>query len=189
MNQVTTDAIVTTESDGDDGERNQFLTFQLSGDVFGLEILNIKEILEYGAVTSVPMMPDYIHGVINLRGSVVPVINLANRLGRESNEVGRRTCIVIAEVNHEEEVMDIGVVIDAVNEVLKIPATEIEPPPSFGAKIRTDFIRGMGKVNENFVILLNVEKVLSIGELSVIGGLVDGIDGEEIQSQKEEVKE
>ena len=148
----------------------QYLTFQLNGEMFAIGILNIKEIIEHGNVTEVPMMPSFIRGVINLRGSVVPVIDLSARFGRNKTEVSRRTCIVIIEVaNDDETKQDIGVMVDSVSEVLEIPRNEIEPPPAFGTKIRVDFIYGMGKVMGKFVIILNANKVLSVDELSMLG--------------------
>ncbi|MDH5392429.1 MAG: chemotaxis protein CheW [Gammaproteobacteria bacterium] len=148
---------------------NQYLTFVLGGENYGVSILVIKEILEYHEPTTVPMMPDFIRGVINLRGSVVPVVDLSLRLGKAGTEVAKRTCVVIIEIQHEDERMEIGVVVDAVNEVLDIPPENIEAAPNFGAKIRTDFINGMGKVDEKFVVLLNIDHVLSIEELSMVG--------------------
>jgi purine-binding chemotaxis protein CheW len=149
-------------------DQQQYLTFMLGGEVFAIGILAIKEIIEYGNLTEVPMMPDYIRGVINLRGSVVPVVDLSARFGRKNTELTRRTCIVIIEVASDQEKQVIGVVVDAVNEVLEIQAEQIEPPPAFGAKIRTDFIRGMGKVEGKFVIILNVDNVLSIDDLGLL---------------------
>ncbi len=146
----------------------QYLTFMLGGEMFAIGILAIKEIIEYGNLTEVPMMPDYIRGVINLRGSVVPVVDLSSRFGRKSTQITRRTCIVIIEVAGEQEKQVVGVVVDAVNEVLEIPQEEIEAPPAFGARIRTDFIRGMGKVNGRFVIILNVGNVLSLDDLALL---------------------
>ena len=143
----------------------------LTGEVFAIGILSIKEIIEYGNLTEVPRMPDFIRGVINLRGSVVPVIDLGARFGKHATEVSRRTCIVIIEIEHEGEQHVVGVMVDAVNEVLDIPATEIEPAPSFGAKIRSDFIHGMGKVDGKFVIILNVDMVLSMDEISTLAGM------------------
>ena len=138
--------------------------------MFAIAILNIKEIIEYGNLTEVPMMPSFIRGVINLRGIVVPVVDLSSRFGRNKTEVSRRTCIVIIEVQGSDETkQDIGVMVDSVSEVLEIPRGEIEPPPAFGAKIRVDFIRGMGKVDGKFVIILNADKVLSVDELSMLG--------------------
>lgn len=147
---------------------NQYLTFLLGGEMFSIGILNIKEIIEYGQLTVVPMMPGFIRGVINLRGRVVPVIDLSVRFGRDSTTVGKRTCIVIVEVDLDGERHDIGVVVDAVSEVLAIPTGDIEPRPSFGAKIRTDFIKGMGKVNGRFVIILDADRVLSVEEMAAL---------------------
>ncbi|HEX8989938.1 MAG TPA: chemotaxis protein CheW [Rhodocyclaceae bacterium] len=149
-------------------EANQFLTFTLGGEMFAVGILNVKEIIEYGTLTAIPMMPAFIRGVINLRGAVVPVIDLAVRFGGKPTEVARRTCIVIAEVRQDEGRHDIGIMVDAVSEVLEIGAADIEPPPAFGARIRTDFIAGMGKVNANFVIILDILRVLSVEEMAAI---------------------
>ena len=153
---------------------SQYLTFTLGGEMFAVGILNVKEIIEYGNLTEIPMMPTFIRGVINLRGSVVPVIDLAARFGGNSSELGRRTCIVIVEVADGELQHDIGIMVDAVSEVLDIPPTEIEPPPAFGTNIRTDFILGMGKVAGKFVILLNIDKVLSVDEIALLTGPLVG---------------
>ncbi len=149
-------------------EQNQYLTFLLGGEMFAIGILNIKEIIEYGSLTEVPMMPEFIRGVINLRGAVVPVVDLSARFGRKRTEVTRRTCIVIIEVETDEEKHDVGLVVDSVSEVLEIAADEIEPAPSFGTRIRADFIRGMGKVNGKFVIILSVNNVLSLDDLAML---------------------
>lgn len=166
MNEIST--VGSGAIDVSDDDVNQYLTFILGGETYGVSILVIKEILEYNEPTTVPMMPDFIRGVINLRGSVVPVVDLSLRLGKESTEVEKRTCVVIIEINHEDERMEIGVVVDAVNEVLDIAPENIESAPSFGAKIRTDFIRGMGKIDDKFVVLLNIDHVLSVDELSML---------------------
>lgn len=146
-------------------EHQQYLTFMLKGEVFAIGILVIKEIIEYGQLTEVPRMPGFVRGVINLRGAVVPVVDLAARFGKDSTVIGRRTCIVIIEVVNGEDTQVIGVMVDAVNAVLEIPPGDIEAAPNFGAKIRADFIQGMGKVEGKFVIMLNVDKVLSADEL------------------------
>jgi purine-binding chemotaxis protein CheW len=148
----------------------QYLTFTLAGESFAIGILAIKEIIEYTDLTVVPMMPDYVRGVINLRGSVVPVIDLSMRFGKGASSITKRSCIVILEIHAAGEGNDVGVVVDAVNAVLEIPASEIEPPPTFGARIRTDFIEGMGKVNGRFVILLDVNHVLATEEMQIIIG-------------------
>lgn len=168
MAQVSTakkNALVAAHAAAEDGIR-QYLTFLLGGEMFAVGILNVKEIIEFGNVTEIPMMPAFIRGVINLRGAVVPVIDLSARFGEGATEVGKRTCIVIIEVSDGEFRHDIGVVVDAVSEVLEIPETEIEPPPTFGAKIRADFIAGMGKVDGKFVIILSIDRVLSVDEIA-----------------------
>jgi purine-binding chemotaxis protein CheW len=163
-----------------DASPQQYLTFSLGGEVFALGILNVKEIIEFGNITEIPMMPAFIRGVINLRGAVVPVIDLSARFGGPASTVSRRTCIVIVELGEGEERQDLGVIVDAVNEVLEIPRSEIEPPPTFGAKIRADFIQGMGKVEGRFVIILNVDRVLSPQEITMLASMSsNGNGGEE----------
>jgi purine-binding chemotaxis protein CheW len=154
-------------------QTQQYLTFMLGGEMFAIGILAIKEIIEYASLTEVPMMPPYVRGVINLRGAVVPVADLSVRFGRSAAAVTKRTCIVIVEIVANGERQDVGVVVDAVNEVLDMPGSEIEPPPAFGAKIRTDFIRGMGKMNGKFVILLDVNHVLAFDEITEVAQAAD----------------
>jgi purine-binding chemotaxis protein CheW len=146
----------------------QYLTFMLDGESFAIGILAIKEIIEYDSLTEVPMMPPSVRGVINLRGAVVPVIDMQARFGRPPSVVGKRTCIVIVEIEGDREGQRavVGVMVDAVNEVLDIAPADIEPPPSFGARIRSDFIAGMGKVRGKFVILLDVAHVLQLDEMA-----------------------
>ena len=149
-------------------QAHQYLTFTLGRELFAIGILSIKEIIEYASLTEVPMMPTVVRGVINLRGAVVPVTDLLIRFGKPPSPVSKRTCIVIVEVSALGESQDVGIVVDCVDSVLDIPASEIEPPPSFGAGIRTDFIRGMGKVNGKFVILLDVNQVLAVEEVAAL---------------------
>lgn len=146
-------------------DQNQYLTFMLGRETFALGILGIKEILEYAQPTDIPMMPSFIRGVVNLRGAVVPVVDLCARFGKPSTPVTKKTCVVIVETMLNGDRHVIGVVVDAVNEVLEIPNSEIEPPPTFGASVRSDFIRGMGKVRGKFVIILNEDRVLSVEEM------------------------
>ena len=148
----------------------QYLTFVLGGEIYALGILNIKEIIDYGHLTEVPMMPSFVRGVINLRGSVVPVVYLAARFGKGGTQVSKRTGIVIVETGDDENDnrQDIGIIVDAVNEVVDIGQQEIEPPPSFGTGIRPDFISGMAKRDDHFVILLNVNRVLSVDEMAAL---------------------
>lgn len=155
-------------------EDYQYLTFSSGGDMFAIGILAIKEIIEYGNLTCVPMMPNFVRGVINVRGSVVPVIDLAARFGRKTSDVTCRSCIVIIEAKTEnDDQQDIGVMVDAVSAVMEIPSKEIEPPPSFGSRIRVDFISGMAKIDHKFVIVLNVEKVLSVEEMTMISEMTN----------------
>ncbi len=152
-------------------EQKQYLTFMLGGEMFSISILSIKEIIWYANLTEVPLMPACIRGLINLRGAVVPVMDLSARFGKPPTAVTKSTCIIIIEVQaqSENECQSMGVVVDAVQAVLEIPSSEIEPAPTFGAKIRSDFIEGIGKVNGKFVILLNVDRVLSNAEIGAMG--------------------
>ena len=145
---------------------SKYLTFKVSGELFGMEIDNVNEIIEYSDMTRVPLAPPHIRGVSNLRGNVVPIIDLAVRLGKERGDVTKRSCIVIVEMDDDGEKMDIGFVVDEVDEVLDIHADAIEPAPQFGADISSDFINGMGKLDGRFVVLLLVNEVLSITGLS-----------------------
>jgi len=156
-------------------DQQQYLTFMLGGEIYAMGILAIKEIIEYGNLTEVPRMPSFIRGVINLRGSVVPVIDLSARFGKAATTVTRRTCIVIVEVADGSDAQGrtqvVGVMVDAVNAVLEIPQSDIEPPPSFGSHIRADFMSGMGKVSGKFVIILNIHHVLSVDEMAALAGV------------------
>ncbi len=161
-------------------EAQQYLTFNLGSEMFAVGILNVREIIEYGNLTEIPMMPGFIRGVINLRGAVVPVIDLAARFGGKSSDVQRRTCIVIVEMKIDNARQELGIMVDAVSEVLEIPPSEIEPPPSFGAKIRADFIAGMGKVDGKFVIILQIDRVLSVDEMVQLAGVGEHAPAEEV---------
>lgn len=152
-----------------DVEGNKFLTFRLHNAAYGVEITRIKEIIEYGGITRIPMTPPSIRGVINLRGNVVPVVDLAERLevGR-GEDVSRWTCVIITEMEDEGEVMDIGFVVDTVEQVVGIHEDHIEATPSFGTGIKSEYICGMGNVKEKFVILLDMDTVFSIDELATL---------------------
>src|SRR5579863_10657786 len=143
----------------------QYLTFMLGSELFALGILAIREIIEYATPTPVPMMPPHFSGVINLRGTVVPVLDLSIRFGRSGRPPGRRTCIIIIEIAAGEELQQLGLLVDAVNAVVEIASDHIEPPPPFGAGIRTDFIAGMGTVDSRFIVVLNVSNLLGTDEL------------------------
>ncbi len=151
-------------------EEHQYLSFNLAEEKFALNILRIREIIEYGGVTQIPMMPAFIKGVINLRGMAVPVIDLPRRLGKRPCEINKRTCIVVVDIATDDGQIEVGWMVDSVDEVIEIPPDQVEPPPRFGATIRTDFIHGMGKIEGNFVVLLNSDNILSMEDLSVIEG-------------------
>lgn len=169
--QPAQDAAVIRETILATEEQQQYLTFQLDDEMFAIGILSIREIIEYGSVTEVPMTPPFIRGVINLRGAVVPVLDLAVRFGRQARDSTKRTCIVIVEIGSANGSHEIGVVVDAVNEVLEIAHGDIEPSPEFGARIRNDFIKGMGKIDGKFVIILDANRVLSVDEVAVIANM------------------
>lgn len=161
---------------GTSAESRQFLTFAAGSETLALGILHVREIIEYGRVTAVPMLPAFVRGVINLRGSVVPVIDLAARLGRAPATIGRRSCIVIVELPEADgERRVLGLLVDAVSAVIDIP--EIEPPPSFGARMRPDFILGMGKLGEHFVVILDPTQALSLDEMAALAGNLDAGSG------------
>lgn len=151
-----------------DPEQHQFLTFMLTDELFAIDIMYIKEIIEYSPLTRVPMVPNFIRGVLNLRGSVLPVIDLAVRFGKKPAAVTKRTCIVVVEIKTEEERITLGVVVDIVHDVIELSTENIEPTPAFGNRIRNDFIRQIGKLKDGFIILLDVEHVLSVEELSML---------------------
>ena len=146
--------------------KDQYLAFTLQGETFAMDIRSIHEVIQFSGLTEVPLMPAFLRGVINLRGAVVPVIDLSVRFGRALTEAARRTCVVILEVAQGDKTVVLGILVDHVNEVLEIGASEIEPAPAFGSNLRSDFIAGVGKVNGKFVILLDVGHVLSVEEMA-----------------------
>lgn len=146
-------------------ESVQHLSFRVRDARYALPIDLVREIIEYGQVTTVPMMPVFIHGVINLRGNVVPVMDLAARFGQDLSVPNKRTCIVIIELDLDEQHQRIGLVVDAVDAVLDIEPDQVEQAPPFGAGIRTDFIAGMARDDRGFTIILDVRRVLSLEDI------------------------
>jgi len=144
----------------------QFLTFTLGEEVFAMDIRTVREIIQYGPMTTVPLMPGFVRGVINLRGAVVPVIDLQARFGRPTAKVGKKTCIVIFDALRDGERVELGLMVDAVSEVIEIAPGQIEPPPNFGTAVRRDFIRGMGKVASRFVIILEPDRAFDVSEMA-----------------------
>jgi purine-binding chemotaxis protein CheW len=154
-------------ADTSDVKAPQYLSFTIAGTDYGLPILTVKEILQFEETTRVPGTPASIRGVINVRGQVVPIVDLAVKFGRGETQVSKRTCTLVVEAAVGGERLTVGVLADAVNEVLDLPASEIEPAPSFGANVRVDYITGMGKVGKGFVLLLDADKVLSASEVEL----------------------
>ncbi|MEO5353514.1 MAG: chemotaxis protein CheW [Magnetococcus sp. XQGC-1] len=146
-------------------ETTQFLTFTLADEVFAVDIGRVKEVLEYTALTKVPRTPPAMCGVINLRGSVVPVMDMRLKFGMPKSERTVNTCIIIIEVTVDESKMVLGAMADSVKEVMSLDPDQVDPPPKIGTRLRTDFIRGMGKQGEHFIIILDTDKVFSAEEL------------------------
>ena len=149
-------------------ETVQYLTFKLADEIFAFDVAKVREILELTSITKVPQTPDFMRGVINLRGSVVPVIDLRLNFGMQCTEQTVNTCIIVVEVNLNGETIVLGVLADSVQEVLDLEPQQIEPAPKIGTKLRTEFIRGMGKRDEQFIIILDIDKVFSGDELLAV---------------------
>ena len=146
-------------------ETIQYLTFKLADETFTLDVAKVREILEMVPITKVPQTPDYMRGVINLRGSVVPVIDLRLNFGMERTEQTINTCIIVVEVNLDTELIVLGVLADSVQEVVEMEPQYIEPPPKLGTKLNMEFIKGMGKIDDDFVMILDIDKIFSSNQL------------------------
>jgi purine-binding chemotaxis protein CheW len=144
---------------------DQYLTFFIRGEEYAVSILRVKEIIEYESITRVPTTPAHVRGVLNLRGSVLPVIDLAAKFGHGDSEATRTTCVIVAETALDDQMLVVGLLADAVSTVVDIPADAVEPPPSFGTNIRVDFLTGMGKLEGRLVLILNLDRILSPLEL------------------------
>jgi len=146
----------------------QYLTFSLCDETFAMDIRAVREIIQHASLTAVPLMPDFVRGVINLRGAVVPVIDLQARFGRPKASVGKKTCIVIFDATGDGEKSALGLMVDAVSEVIDIAPSHIEPPPQFGTSIQREYIRGLGKVDGEFVVILETDRALNIDDMALI---------------------
>jgi purine-binding chemotaxis protein CheW len=156
------------QKSGDD-RGGKFLTFFLAGEEYGLEILKVQEIIGMMDITPVPRSPDYIRGVINLRGKVIPIVDLRLRFGMESAERTAETCIIVVEANRVQT----GIVVDQVREVLSIPREEIEDAPAFGSEVETDYILGIGKAEGRVKLLLDIDKVLASGNIEEYAAMTE----------------
>jgi purine-binding chemotaxis protein CheW len=157
-------------------QREQYLTFFIRGEEYAAGILRVKEIIEYETVTRVPATPGHVRGVINLRGAVLPVIDLAAKFGHGESAPTRTSCIVVVETQLRDEKLVVGLLADSVSEVVDIPAASIEPPPSFGTNVRVDFLIGMGKLDSRLVLVLDLDRVLSPVELQQT---IEAVDAEQ----------
>jgi purine-binding chemotaxis protein CheW len=157
-----------TVSAADAGPAQQYLTFSLGDEVFAMDIRCVREIIQINSMTMVPLMPEFVRGVINLRGSVVPVIDLQSRFGRARAEVGKKTCVIIFDAVMAEEKVELGLLVDAVSEVIDIAQANVEPPPQFGTSIRRDFVHGIGRVGQEFIVILAPERALDINEMAAL---------------------
>ena len=153
----------------DDG---QLFTFMLSNEIYGIEISKVREVMDYKKITIVPKTPDFMKGVINLRGGVVPVIDLRLKFGMKETEKTVDTCIIIVDISVDGEQTFIGALADSVKEVITLEPENIEPAPKIGTKLDTEFIKGMGKLNEEFVIVLDIEKIFTTEELVAVKEMV-----------------
>lgn len=151
--------------------QQQYLTFFLADEEYAVNIQKVKEIIEYSSVTKVPKVPLWIRGVINLRGNVVPVVDLAVRFGLDERPTTKTTCIVIVEVQQDTENTIMGVIADAVNQVIELNPQDIEEPPAFGTRVRLEYLAGMGKLGKKFALILDIDQVLSAAELLRVAGL------------------
>jgi purine-binding chemotaxis protein CheW len=156
-------------------ETAQYLTFKLAEEVFAVDVANIREILDFPAVTKVPQTPEFMLGVINLRGSVVPVLDMRLKFGMPKTEKTVNTCIIVTEIELDGEAVVVGALSDSVQEVLELEPAQIEPAPKIGTRLNTDFIKGMGKHNEQFLMILDINKIMNFDELAAIQ---DGIGTE-----------
>ncbi|HCU38751.1 MAG TPA: chemotaxis protein CheW [Armatimonadetes bacterium] len=150
-----------------------YLSFRLGNEDFAAEIAKVKEVLEYPVITKVPRMPGYVCGVTNLRGSVVPVVDMRLKFGMSQIERTVDTCVIILEVSMGEETLTIGCLVDSVREVFEMDASRIEPPPRMGTCINADFLKGMGALDEGFLMILDIDKVLSAEELLAMAGAAE----------------
>ena len=154
----------------------QYLTFLIGGEEYGVSLLKVKEIIEYDTVTTVPKTPKWVRGVINLRGAVVPVVDLAIKFGLELKPVTKTTCIVIVETQFESQNTTIGILVDAVSQVMELATEDLQPVPEFGTRVKVDYLLGMAQLGKKFALLLDVDKVLSIDELLHLSGVASSAE-------------
>lgn len=149
-------------------ETRQYLTFKLSEEIFALDVAQVREILDFTTITKIPRTPEFMRGVINLRGSVVPVVDMRLKFGLTQTERTVNTCIVVVEISIDDDTTVLGALVDSVQEVFELEPAQIEPAPRIGTRVRTEFIKGMGKRDGDFIMILDIDKVFSAEELSLV---------------------
>lgn len=154
-------------------ENSQYLSFKLDQETYAMDIIQVREVLDYTRITKVPRMPDFMRGVINLRGGVVPVVDLRLKFGMSETPKTAESCIIIIEAEFAQEMALLGIMVDSVQEVLSLGSDQIQPPPKIGTRLKTEFIRGMGRRDDAFIIILETERVFSEEELTVMQGAPD----------------
>ena len=164
---------------------NQYLTFSLSDELYALEVSKVKEVLEYQAITRVPKTPDFMRGVINVRGGIVPIVDLRLKFGLPAQEQTVDTCIIVLEISIENETITVGTIADNVHEVVEIQPEEIEPTPKIGTRLDTDFIEGIGKNNDRFLVILNIDKILTSEEITSMADQAAQDTGSSIEKQEQ----
>lgn len=162
-------------------DTSQFLTFTLGKEIFALNISSVREVLELTSITGIPRTPKYMRGVINLRGHAVPVVDMRMKMEMEASEYTVNTCIIVVEVEYEGEKAIMGSLVDSVREVVELPAETIEPAPRMGTSIDADYIKGMGRQGDDFIIILEIENVFSAEELSTAKSVSEGQPGMETE--------
>jgi len=149
-------------------ESAQYLTFKLEEEIFAVDVANVREILDFTPATKVPGTPEFMRGVINVRGNVVPIVDMRLKFGLSKTEKTVDTCIVVMEISVDDDKIVLGALVDSVQEVFEMEASQIEPPPRMGTRWKTEYIKGIGKRNDNLIIILDIDRVFSSNELSLL---------------------
>ena len=162
-----------SEQEGKSSKITQYLAFKLGEEVYAVDVAKVREILDFPPITKVPRTPEFMRGVINLRGSVVPVVDMRLKFGMTMTEKSVNTCIVVVEAMLDNDLTTIGALADSVQEVVELEEAQIEPPPKIGTRLKVEFLKGMGKIGEGFIMLLDIDKVFSEQELLMVKDAAD----------------
>lgn len=154
-------------------EKGTYLTFQLEDEIFAVDVRNVHEVLEFTSITKIPGVPDFVRGIINLRGKVVPVVDLRLKFSMSETIKTQNTCVIVLEIGSEENHAVIGALADSVKEVFEFEAGQVEPPPRIGSLSNSDYIQGIGKREDQFIIILNINQVFSSDEVVLLGAAAE----------------